>query len=82
MSRPWSVQDAKAQLSEVLRRARRGQPQLIGTRDSCVVVSAQEWQAAQGASLGAWLVDSAPQGPALKLPSRKSKRATPFGTQE
>jgi prevent-host-death family protein len=74
MSQPWSVQDAKAQLSELLRRARRGQPQRIGTKEPCVVISEAEWRASQGASLGRWLVESAPRGEALELPSRKSRR--------
>ncbi len=78
MSQPWSVQDAKAQLSEVLRRARQGEPQRIGTRDACVVVSEAAWRAAQGAALGAWLVESAPRGPALEEPSRQSSREEPF----
>ena len=36
----WSVADAKAKLSEILRLARAGEPQTIGTEDACVVVSA------------------------------------------
>ena len=42
----WTVQDAKAQLSELLRRARAGEPQRIGmTDEACVVVSAKAWEA-------------------------------------
>lgn len=38
----WTVQDAKAQLSELLRRARAGEPQRIGmTDEACVVISAK-----------------------------------------
>lgn len=77
MAQRWSVQNAKAKLSEVLARARAGEPQRIGLEDSCVVVSEAAW-AARGASLGAWLVDSAPKGAPLATPSRASKRGDPF----
>lgn len=82
MSKAWSVQEAKAQLSEVLRRARQGRPQRVGAREPCVVVSQEAWEAAQSGSLGAWLVQSAPRGPALRLPSRRSSRPVPFGEDE
>lgn len=78
MSQRWSVQNAKAKLSEVLARARAGEPQRIGLEDSCVVVSEAAWAARGGASLGAWLVDSAPKGAPLETPSRASKRGDPF----
>jgi len=79
MTKPWTVQSAKAQLSELLRRARAGEPQRIGlTEEACVVVSAKEWEALQGAGLGSWLVDSAPKGEDIELPSRKSRRGDPF----
>ena len=62
----WSVADAKTHLSEVLRRARAGEPQVIGTRESCVVISADlyrekiederghdgRWLIARGAEVG------------------------------
>jgi hypothetical protein len=73
----WTVQDAKAQLSELLRRARAGEPQRIGVTDACVVVSEQVWAAVNPSALGAWLVESAPRGAALELPSRASRRADP-----
>lgn len=78
MSSPWSVQNAKARLSEVLRRARAGEPQRIGTRDSCVVVSSEAWASHQGSSLGAWLVASAPHGAPLEEAPRSSRRGDPF----
>src|SRR4029453_12835566 len=43
MAKTWTVQDAKAQLSELLRRARAGEPQRIGMTDACVVVSEKDW---------------------------------------
>lgn len=78
----WTVQNAKAQLSEVLRRARAGEPQRIGmTDEACVVVSAKAWEALHPSALGAWLVDNAPAGEELELPSRRSHRADPFDAE-
>ena len=78
MSDIWTVQDAKAQLSELLRRARAGEPQRIGVTDACVVVSERVWAAANPSALGAWLVESAPRGADLKSSPRASRRADPF----
>ena len=78
MSDSWTVQDAKAQLSEVLRRARRGEPQRIGMRDGCVVVSERQWSEYAGRRLGAWLVAGAPRGEALPGATRASRRGDPF----
>jgi prevent-host-death family protein len=78
MAKTWTVQDAKAQLSEVLRRARAGEPQRIGETDACVVVSEKDWAALQTSDLGAWLVESAPRGAAITLPPRGSRRGDPF----
>jgi prevent-host-death family protein len=78
----WTVQDAKAQLSELLRRARAGQPQRIGmTDEACVVVSAKAWEALHPSALGSWLVDNAPIGEELELPARGSHRTDPFEVQ-
>jgi prevent-host-death family protein len=75
----WTVQDAKAQLSELLRRARAGEPQRIGmTDEACVVVSAKIWEALHPSALGSWLVDNAPAGDELELPARRSHRTDPF----
>ena len=78
MANSWTVQDAKAHLSELLRRARAGEPQRIGMTDACVVVAEQDWAALRPTALGAWLVDSAPRGADLKLPPRGSRRGDPF----
>ena len=78
MPNPWSVQDAKAQLSELLRRARGGEVQRIGLSDACVLVSEAEWAARGAAGLGAWLVESAPKGADLELPGRGTRRDDPF----
>ncbi len=78
MVKTWTVQDAKAHLSELLRRARAGEPQRIGVRGACVVVSEDAWQRRDGSGFGAWLVDAAPPGPDLPLPPRASRRGDPF----
>ncbi len=77
----WSVQAAKAKLSEILRRARAGEPQLIGTVAPCVVVSEHAWRRAtnSGDGFGRWLVKTAPRGAALELPKRAgTRRGDPF----
>lgn len=82
----WSVQEAKAKFSELLRRAREGAPQYVG-RDGtpCVLISAAVWeemQASAGEPIGAWLVRNAPRTGGLTAPSRKSKRSIPFGDDD
>jgi hypothetical protein len=74
----WTVQDAKSQLSEILRRARAGEPQKIGVADACIVVSEKDWIALQASELGSWLVENAPKGAELVVPARNSKRSNPF----
>ena len=78
MTDAWTVQDAKAHLSEVLRRARGGEPQRIGLRGGCVVVSELAWAARSGQRLGTWLVDGAPRGEPLPDTPRASRRGDPF----
>lgn len=82
MTKPWTVQDAKAHLSEVLRRARAGEPQRIGLTDGCIVVAESDWRSTRSTDLGAWLVASAPRGEALPDPPRASRRAVPFTDDE
>lgn len=80
----WSVQEAKAKLSEVLRLAREGHPQVIGTKDPCVVVSARDFVPKQPeVHLGRWLVENAPRGADIELPSRHdSTREIPFADED
>jgi prevent-host-death family protein len=69
----WSVADAKAHLSEILRRARAGEPQIVGTQDPCVVISMREYErhAPPRRSMGPALVDLAAQvGADVDLPAR------------
>jgi prevent-host-death family protein len=74
----WSVAEAKAQLSEVLRRARGGEPQFIGTQEPGVVISARAFKEKfeNKGHDGAWLVDQASHVAAdIQLPSRVEDRA-------
>jgi prevent-host-death family protein len=78
-AKPWSVADAKAKLSEILRLARAGEPQTIGTEEPCVVVSAAQYeQYFQPDHLGLFLIESAPRGHDFELPSRSRDRDDPF----
>lgn len=78
----WTVQEAKAHLSELMRKARAGHPQRIGTSDddACVLLTARQWAELNKPKmhLGRWLVENAPRSGELKLPSRKDKRGNPF----
>ncbi|RAH96049.1 prevent-host-death protein [Acuticoccus sediminis] len=79
--RIWTVSEAKARLSEVLRRAEEEGPQRIGTRRGYLVVSEAEWQrlTAPRPRMGAWMLEHVPQAGALELPSRaEAARPNPF----
>ena len=79
-SRLWTVAEAKARLSQVLRRASEEGPQRIGTRRTFVVVPEHVWEARSSSppSLGRWLVENFPRGYDLELPDRRSVREVPF----
>ena len=79
--RVWTVAEAKARLSEILRLAGTQGPQRIGTRRPFVVVPEHVWQARapEPMPLGQWLVENTPRGTNLEIPSsRKSSRKIPF----
>lgn len=79
--RIWTITEAKARLSEVLRCAEEEGPQRIGARRGYMVISETEWQRLQAPQprLGRWLLDHVPQSGALELPSRvDAPRANPF----
>ena len=81
--RIWTVAEAKARLSEVLRLAQEEGPQRIGRRRSFVVVPAAEWEARERPRppLGQWLVENLPRGANLEPPrERGSARAIPFAS--
>ena len=79
-TRVWTVAEAKARLSEILRRSEDEGPQRIGARKSFVVVAAAEWDAATTPreALGRWLVQHTPRGLNLTMPERSSRRASPL----
>ncbi len=78
----WTVQEAKAKLSHVLQRARGGEPQIIGARDSCVVISLDEYKRLKALEeephLGRWLMEHLRGLGEIELPSRKDHRPIPF----
>ena len=83
-NRTWTVSEAKARLSEILRLAEEEGPQRIGTRRSFVVVPAAAWDAKTPLRkpLGQWLVENMPRGIELEVPGRSSNRKIPFIDEE
>ena len=82
--RVWTVAQAKAKLSEVLRLADSEGPQRIGTRRPFVVVPAEVWEEKEHPvmPLGQWLIENVPQGTNLKDSARSSSRPIPFIDEE
>ncbi len=81
----WTVAEAKARLSEILRLAESRGPQRIGTRRPFVVVPAHQWDEAirPRTSLGTWLIEKTPRGTELEIPSRRdSGREIPFISEQ
>ena len=79
--RVWTVAEAKARLSEILRLAEAEGPQHIGTRRPFVVVPANTWyeKTRSRMPLGRWLVENMPRGTKLELPDRREPhREIPF----
>lgn len=79
--RVWTVAEAKARLSEILRLAATEGPQTIGTRRPFVVVPAEAWYAKMPPRkpFGQWLIDNMPRRIDLEIPSRREpERAVPF----
>jgi prevent-host-death family protein len=78
----WTVQEAKAKLSEVLNRARKGDAQFIGRDDPCVVISLTEYRRLSKVEsephLGPWLVENFPRDTEFELPPRTVNRLDPF----
>jgi prevent-host-death family protein len=79
----WTVAEAKTKLSEILRRAREGEPQTIGAEAPCIVVSDSDFRKYwRSEHLGRFLVDSAPHGCEFELPGRAGDRADPFAAEK
>ena len=81
LRRVWTVTEAKAHLSEILRLAEEEGPQHIGREKTFVVVPATDWYAKKTPRepMGRWLVDNIPRGMNLDVPeARESRRETPF----
>ena len=78
--RVWTVAEAKAKLSEILRLAETEGPQRIGARRRFVVVPAAAWEekAQPRKPLGQWLIENVPRGTNLEVPDRSSNRKVPF----
>ena len=78
----WSVAEAKAKLSNLLKRAREGEPQIIGEKAPCVVISLEEYKRLKALEdtphLGKWLVENLRGLGEIELPSRKDHRPIPF----
>ncbi len=79
----WTVAEAKARLSELLRRARTEGPQRIGARDHFVVVSSEEWERISSPKkpLGRWLLEDMPRIDLPPLDRRDPPRAVPFADE-
>ena len=82
--RVWTVAEAKAHLSEILRLAQSEGPQRIGIRRSFVVVPADKWdnKAAPRKPLGRWLIENMPRGVDLEVPDRRSAREVSFSSED
>ena len=82
--RVWTVAEAKAHLSEILRLAQAEGPQRIGIRRSFVVVPADAWDNKTNPRkpLGRWLIENMPRGVALEIPGRHSAREVPFSDKD
>lgn len=80
--RVWTIAEAKARLSEILRLSEEEGPQRIGARKSFVVVPAHVWDEKQPPRkpLGQWLIENMPRGTNLEIPDRggESRREIPF----
>ena len=82
--RVWTVAEARARLSEVLRLAEEEGPQLVGRRRTFVVVPAAEWYAKTQPRppMGRWLLENMPRGTNPDASAdRRSRREVPFSEE-
>lgn len=81
----WTIAEAKARLSEILRLASEEGPQRIGAQTPYVVVPEEVWQkmVKPRLPLGTWLLENMPRGEDIELPSRRDpERAPLFGEED
>ncbi len=80
VSHSWTVAEAKAHLSHILRRAEAEGLQRIGRQRTYIVVPERLWKVRSSpeVSLGRWLVDHMPRDYELESPGRRSDRDIPF----
>lgn len=79
--RVWTVAEAKARLSEILRLSVDEGPQRIGVRKAYIVVPEHIWKARSNPCkpLGQWLIHNMPRGTNFDIPAdRTSRREIPF----
>ena len=83
--RVWTVAEAKANLSEILRLAETEGPQRIGIQKSFILVPAKLWKTKKPPRkhMGKWLVENMPRGTNLPVPDRREpERKIPFVEDE
>ncbi len=80
----WTIAEAKARLSEILRLAEEEGPQRIGARRPFVVVPAAAWEekSKPRKPFGQWLIENVPRGVNFEVPDRSSNRPIPFIDEE
>jgi hypothetical protein len=69
----WTVSEAKAHLSEILRKAKSEGPQKIGIKDPRIIITEEEWLKITELKpkMGAWLIDNLGGIGDLELPARE-----------
>lgn len=88
--RTWTIAEAKARLSEILRLVEEEGPQRIGLRKPFLVVSERQWRSREHdlewrrrvpeeMPMGKWLIENMPRGLDFEIPrDRSSNRPIPF----
>ena len=77
----WTIAEARAKLSEILRLAETEGPQRIGVRKSFILVPEKLWQTRKPPKkpMGQWLLENMPRGIELEIPDRREPgREIPF----
>lgn len=80
-SKVWTIAEAKARLSEILRLAENQGPQRIGTRKRYVIVPEEVWNECEPAPrmpMGQWLVENLRGLGPLEIPDRKDDPERPI----